>query len=215
MINRCRLSLLLVNFILAFIGISFDAITAFGSETFLPVVSPSDFSVGTAWTWDYVDQTGAPWSTERYTVISQNGSTVLLEISSDYGAGHSLKPNTRLEVDVAKCLNAYSNPAQKKPWSFKMYSLSGASWTEYSAPSTLAFEEKFNCNPREYLKASAPYLTVYSEIGGLRVFQQKLWRKILSSWFALDGPSAGVAISKDFSADPRMTYRFHLRSQSL
>ena len=201
-------------FILNARAFSFAGSPAAGADTRLPVISASDFSVGSSWTWDYTVQNGAPWSTERYTVISKNMSTVLLEISSDYGGSQNLKPNTRLEVDVTKCLNAYANPVQKKPWSFKMYSLTGATWTEFTPPSTLAFEEKFNCNPREYLATGAPYLTVYSAIDGTRVFQQMLWRKLASTWFALQGPEAGVAFSKDFTADPQMTYRFHLRPLS-
>jgi hypothetical protein len=117
-----------------------------------------------------------------------------------------------VKADVAKCLAAYSNPAQKKPWSITMYSRSASGWTEFDAPSTLAFEEKFNCNPREYTKPSAPYLTVYSVIDGVRVFQQKLWRRLSSSWFAAEGAERGVAVQKEFTSDPTTTYVFKLRN---
>lgn len=178
----------------------------------LPTVVAADFTVGRSWTWDYTQADGKPWSTERYTVVAANGTTVLLEISSDYGGGQNLKPNTRLEVDVAKCLAAYSNPVQKKPWSFKMFSFSSGKWSEFEAPSTLAFEEKFNCNPREYLQPSDQYLTVYSIVDGVRVFQQKLWRRLSASWFAAEGTARGVAVQKEFTSDPTMTYVFKLRN---
>ena len=181
------------------------------AEVSLPTVAVSDFTVGRSWTWDYTQGDGTPWSTERYTVVAATGSVVMLEISSDYGGGQNLKPNTRLQVEVTKCLSAYSNSAQKKPWSFKMFSLSAKGWSEFEAPSTLAFEEKFNCNPREYLKPSDQYLTVYSAIDGTRVFQQKLWRKLTSSWFAAEGPQRGVAVQKEFTSDPTETYVFRFR----
>ncbi len=182
------------------------------AEVALPTVQLADFAVGTSWTWDYQESSGKLYSTERYTVIEVRGSEVLLEIASDYGGGQNLKPNTRVRADIAKCLAAYSNPYQKKPWSITMYSLAAKGWTEFDAPSTLAFEEKFNCNPREYLKPSDQYLTVYRDIGGIRVFQQKLWRRLTSSWFSLEGPSRAVAVEKSFNSDPSTSYTFRLRN---
>lgn len=182
------------------------------AEVALPTVQVSDFTVGRSWTWDYTQADGHLYSTERYTVVGVEGSVVLLEIASDYGGGQNLRPNTRVQADVAKCLAAYSNPHQKKPWSITMFSLSAGRWTEFEAPSTLAFEEKFNCNPREYLQMSDPYLTVYSVVDGVRVFQQKLWRRLTSSWFAAEGPERAVAVQKEFTSDPSMTYTFKLRN---
>jgi len=188
------------------------SVTPSRAEVALPTVAVSDFTVGRSWTWDYTQADGKPWSTERYTVIAVSGTTVFLEISSDYGGGQNLKPNTRLQVDIQNCLAAYANPAQKKPWSYKMFFFSSGHWNEFEAPNTLAFEEKFNCNPREYLGASDPYLTVYSEIDGVPVFQQKLWRRLSASWFAQDGSQKGVAVQKEFTSDPTMTYVFKLRN---
>lgn len=181
------------------------------AEIPLPVVSAADFTVGRSWIWDYFDQTGAIYSTEKYTVISLVGSVVVIEMASDYGGGQSLKPHTRLRVDVTKCLRAYRNPTAKQAWSFQMFYLSAGRWTEFDQPNTLAFEEKFNCNPREYSSPSAPYLTEYAEIDGVRVFQQKLYRRLTGSWFAMTGPQMAVAVRKEFNADPAMSYTFRLR----
>lgn len=190
----------------------FLAFSASAADVALPTIQVSDFTVGRSWTWDYTQADGKIYSTERYTVIDVRGSVALLEIASDYGGGQNLKPNTRVRADISKCLLAYSNRYQKKPWSITMYSRSENGWSEFDAPSTLAFEEKFNCNPREYLKQSEPYLTVYSVVDGVRVFQQKLWRRLSSSWFAIDGLERGVAVQKEFKSDPAQTYTFKLRN---
>ena len=177
----------------------------------LPTVQMADFQVGRSWTWDYTEDDGKPYSTERYTVIEVNGSTVLIEIASDYGGGQNLKPNTRLRADVAKCLAASLNPLQKKPWSMTMFSLGAGGWSEFEAPSTLAFEEKFNCDPHVHLNPADPVRTETSMIDGMHVFQQKLLRGPGSSWFADSGPESAVAVKKEFTADPSMTYQFKLR----
>lgn len=187
-------------------------------EKLLPTVTVDDFTVGRQWTWDYFETTGTEklYSTERYTVLARRGSEVLIELSSDYNGSQNLKPSHRLRVDVDHCLRAYRNPVQKSPWRFKMYYLSTTTngrgvWTEVDALNTLAFEEKFNCNPRDYQKPSAPYLTVYGEDRGRTVFMQKLWRRIAASWFYLDGPERGVAARKDFPTGVSETYSFRLR----
>jgi hypothetical protein len=181
------------------------------SEVALPVISISNFVPGRSWTWDYFQTDGTIWSTERYTVLSRTDQVVLIEISSDYAGGQNLKPNTRLEVDVSQCLLAYAKSNEKRGWMFKMYSLNGSAWSPYEPNNTAAFEEKFNCNPREYLKTSDQYLTVYSTIRGTPAFQQKLWRRLNASWFAKEGTNKAVAIHKEFLSDPTQTYRFQLR----
>lgn len=164
----------------------------------------SMFVQGASWTWDYFAANGSMYSTERYTVVAVHGTDVLLEIASDYSGHQSLVANTRVEVDVARCLAAYSNPAAKKPFSIKMFSrAANGSWSEYEAPSTLAFEEKFNCNPHVFTGAGGAYLTVYRD----GYFQQKLWRRLTGSWFFLAGPFAAVAGEKDFETG----YVFRLR----
>lgn len=177
----------------------------------LPVVSVDDFTVGKTWIWDYFESDGSIYSTERYEVLAVQGSVVLLELSSDYGGGQNLKPNHRLQVDVSQCLRAYRNPVQKQPWKFTMLYLSSGKWTAIEQTNTLGFEEKFNCNPREYLSASAPYLTVYGERNGEPVFQQKLWRRINGSWFGLTGEHRAIAIAHDFETGQAASYSFKLR----
>lgn len=136
---------------------------------------------------------------------------VLIELASDYEGRQNLKPRVRILADVSKCLGAYRNSFSKRAWSMKMFYLSEGVWTELNQPNTLGFEEKFNCNPHEYLKPSDAYLTVYDVLDGAPVFQQKLWRRISASWFAKIGPQAGIAVRKDFNADLTMADSFYLR----
>jgi len=199
---------------------------AFGSSALpatVPTVAANDFTVGRSWTWDYFDSTGALYSSERYTVISQTGDDILIEMSSAYGTatGDSTSdpaPNEQFNVhhrilaNVAQCLGAYTNPAQTKPWSIRMFALTNGQWDEYDPGKTLAFEEKFNCNPHIQTSASAPYLTVFSMVDGESVFQQKLWRRLTSSWFSMSGPDMAVAFRKDFDSNPAAPYVFKRRN---
>ena len=166
----------------------------------VPTIEAGDFSVGRSWTWDYVDSSGKIHSTERYEVLTRVNDRVLIEMSSSYDGAPTLTAHHRLDVRVNDCLRAYRNPAQKKPWSFKMYSLSDGKWVPFDPGKTLAFEEKFNCNPHVMSEKHQPYLTVFTTIAGEKVFQQKLWRKLSSSWFSIEGESAAVAFQKNFDS---------------
>ena len=177
----------------------------------VPVIQVSDFQVGRHWIWDYVQPSGQIYSTERYEVLSVNGSTVLIEMSSDYGGGQNFKAHTRIEVNVDQCIAAYRNRAAKTPWSFTMYSIVDGAWSPYDAPKTLAFEEKFNCNPHVQTDVWDDYLTAFSVIDNEPVFEQKLWRRIDLSWYSLSGPNTAVAFQKAFTADPSQPYTMKRR----
>jgi hypothetical protein len=211
-----------MNSILTFITALFCSVvlntlsmTAYAVEpsTSLPTVSSANFAVGQSWTWDYFDPSDKIYSTERYTVIAKKGDVVLIEMASDYSGGQNLQPHHRIQVDVAKCLAAYKNPVQKKPWRFAMYYLSQGKWTEIDQENTLAFEEKFNCNGHLYSKPSEPYLTAFDQVDGQPVFSQKLWRKLEGSWFASSGSLQAMALFKKFSSDPSQLYKMKLRAQ--
>lgn len=192
--------------------IEIAATLAFASTpSTVPTIEASDFAVGRSWTWDYVDQKGAIYSTERYEVLARQGEQVVIEMSSSYGGGGTLTPHHRMDVNVGTCLRAYSNPVRKKPWSFKMYALEAGRWVPFDPGKTLAFEEKFNCNPHVTGGVGAQYETVFTTIDDQPVFQHKLWRKLTSSWFSLTGPDRAVAVRKEFSSDPSAPYVFKRR----
>lgn len=184
------------------------------TPTSVPMVQAADFKVGRSWTWDYFDSNGKTYSTERYEVLSQNGDVVLLELSSSYDGGERLTPHHRIEANVASCVRSYSNPVQKKPWSFKMYSRENGRWVPFDPGKTLAFEEKFNCNPNVTGGVGANYETVFATIDGESVFQQKLWRKLESSWFSMTGQERGIAFRKTFASDPAAPFVFVRRHGS-
>lgn len=173
----------------------------------VPTLDANDFTIGRSWTWDYVDASGKIHSTERYEVVSRENDRVLIEMSSSYDGGTTLTVHHRIDVKVNDCLLAYRNPAQKKAWSFKMYSLTNGHWVPFDPGKTLAFEEKFNCNPHVMTAPHQPYLTVFSTIDEEKVFQQKLWRKLNSSWFSETGTNRAIAFKKDFDS----TYTFKRR----
>lgn len=177
----------------------------------VPVVSAQTFSVGKSWTWDYFELTGAMYSTERYTVLSVQGSVVWIEMASDYRGGQNLNSHHRIRVDIEKCLAAYKNPAQKKPWSIQMYYLVNGSWEKFDQNKTLAFEEKFNCNPHVFTHRSAAYLTIFETVDGVPAFQQKRFGQIESSWFGMSGSLAGIGVQKKFISDPGLNYVMKLR----
>lgn len=193
-------------------SLSFAAVATEATAS-LPTVSSAMFEVGQSWTWDYFDPNDNIYSTERYTVIAKKGETVLIEMASDYSGGQNLQPHHRIQVDLAKCLAAYKNPVQKKPWRFAMYYLSHGKWNQIEQENTLAFEEKFNCNGHLYSKPAEPYLTAFDQIGGQAVFSQKLWRKLEGSWFAAGGSLQAIALFKKFSSDPTQLYKMKLRAQ--
>lgn len=180
----------------------------------MPVVTFQDFPVGQSWIWDYFDPSGAVYSTERYTVLKAQGSTLLIEMASDYSGGQNLKPHHRMVVDLSKCLAAYRNPVQKKPWHFRLFYLNQSRWVETEPANTLAFEEKFNCNGHRYEKPSLPYLTVEGVFESQPVFMQKLWRKIEGTWFGIAGRYRAIAVGKSFSGNPGEVYKMKLRAQS-
>ena len=180
----------------------------------VPVVRIEEFSVGKSWTWDYFDPKGQVYSTERYTVVAQTGAHLTIEMASDYSGGQNFKSHHRMLVDLNSCLLAYKNPVQKKPWRFQLFYFNRGQWVEIDPPNTLAFEEKFNCNPHTYSKPSEPYLTVTDLVDGTPVFMQKLWRRIEGTWFGLDGRVAAIAVAKSFNGSPGEVYKMKLRPQT-
>ena len=128
-------------------------------------VSLADFAQNKSWSWEYRRDSGELYSTERYTVTNVANGTVTLDMSTTFPDTGNFESHHRIVVNVARCLKAYANPAQFEPWSMRMFHRNGAQWEEVQTTSTLAFEEKFNCNP--YRNDSRDFKTVFknSEAG--------------------------------------------------
>lgn len=169
-----------------------------GSVAALPVVSFEFFTPGRSWTWDYrrVDD-GVLYSSETYTVIQRAGRQVLLEMSTVFPGRGAWGAHHRLLVNVDKCLAAHAGTGVPAKWSFRMfYKKSDGRWEETWPPSTLAFEEKFNCD--SHVRDMPEFLTIFRDGQRGREFMHKVRRVIEGSWFSIDGESAGVMSAKIF-----------------
>ncbi len=160
------------------------------------VVSSADFVAGRWWRWNYFDAAGKIYSSEQYTVLENNNGVVLIEMSSHFPGETVFKPHHRILVSVENCLRSYNDPLLKKSWSMRMFYLDQGRWNETEPPSTLAFEEKFNCNP--YKHDSREFLTVFRASAAGEIFAQQRWRTVASSWFMNVGGSAAVMFEKEF-----------------
>ncbi len=173
----------------------------------LSVVKPADFAVGKTWVWNYYESSQI-YSTERYQVLARTGSVVTLEMATHYNNEGTFKAHHRLEVDIAKCLDAHSRLYDYRPWSLKMFFLNEGRWERIENPQhTLPFEEKFNCDPHvRTLRAKA---TVFgTDPSGNQVFQQRRYGVDKGTWFHLEGLNAGTAAFKQMGPD----YHFELVS---
>lgn len=159
-------------------------------------VTAHDFQVGRQWRWNYYDGKGAVYSSEQYTVIQNLNGEILIEMSTHFPGQTLFKPHHRILVRVEDCLRAYRDPFEKWAWSMRMFYLDKGTWNETTPPSTLAFEEKFNCNP--YKHDSREFLTEFRTSQAGELFAQRRWRRLESSWFMRYGPNAGVSFEKEF-----------------
>lgn len=179
----------------------------------LPVVSAQSFQLGQEWIWDYADAAGAPYSSERYRVVSIRGNLVEFEMSSTYGqpAGEPIpeNPHHRLIADVARCLKAHANPVSPQAWSIELlyWDQKQAKWISGGIQHPLAFEEKFNCDPHA---RNTPYRdpVQLDQRQGVNTFHAKSRNGQDRSWYELDGTNAAVAVEKEFHQQGRLTYRF-------
>lgn len=178
-----------------FLGLLFLLLPAL-AESNVATVDISTFQVGKHWTWEYRSADGQLYSTERYTVVGVVKNEVMIEMSTAFPAVGVFNAHHRLRVPLDRCLFAYKNPYSVTPWSFKMYSRAGEKWDEFVAPSTLAFEEKFNCNPHR--NDSNSYLTVFRDSSDGELFMHKLWRRLPGTWFMNEGEDRGIALEKEF-----------------
>lgn len=179
----------------ALIGFEAKALAAFDFER-VATVSAADFSVGRQWRWNYFDGGDELYSSEQYTVIENNNGEVLIEMASHFPNETVFKPHHRIRVNVGDCLKAYQDPWSKKSWSMRMFYLEDGAWKPVEPPSTLAFEEKFNCNP--YKHDSSEFLTLFRSSQAGELFTQRRWRRIEGSWYMNVGPFKAVSFEKAF-----------------
>lgn len=189
----------------------FVLITTLSAPAFpsrVPTVDARTFEPGRSWTWEYREATEF-YSTERYTVVSNTGDQVVIEMSSRLKENEAFRPHHRISVSLSQCLSAYANPVEKKPWALKMFNLDHkGQWQEFDPGTTLAFEEKFNCNPHVYQNYGAPYRTVFKSTPVGPLFEHKRWGRLDGSRYFLDGASAGIAAEKRFAKPKGASYEF-------
>jgi hypothetical protein len=175
-----------------------DTLVSVAPSASVPVVSIDTFQPHHAWSWAYYTKDKVFYSSERYEVISVQGTVVTIEMATKFKELDPYKFHHRLVVDVQKCRDAYKNANTKKPWSFEMYNWTGKSWNNVGTPTNAAFEEKFNCNPHIFKTTSKQTLFSISEpeVGSQNIFQQKNSGRSDATWYFLDGPNKGIAAQR-------------------
>lgn len=173
----------------------------------VPVVEARLFEPARFWEWTYTENQQF-YSIERYSVVRREGSTILLEMSSRLAGEAVYRVHHRLEVDLERCLAAYRNPVAPRGWSYQMYYVHEGKWIKFDPGSTLAFEEKFNCNPHVYQSYGAPFKTFLYPHGNEFLFEHKRWGKLEATRFYGSGANAGLAYSKNFPKPKGQTYEF-------
>ena len=181
------------------------------AEERVPVINLEQLHEGASWTWDYLTDGTEIYSSERYTIIEVNGATVTIEMATQLPGEPGYTAHTRLLVPVDRCLKAYANKVDPEPWSFRMFIRNKDKWDETPAVSTLAFEEKFNCNGHIYTKSNE-FETVFHDSEFGPVFEHKKWRKLPGSWYRMNGDHAAIAVEKRFEKPQGHFYLMKLKT---
>lgn len=193
---------------MAFVFI-FLSFTVWASDS-IPVVDTATFTEGKSWTWEYFNEANELHSTERYTVVKvRKDQKVLIEMATQFPGQTEFTTHHRLLVQVDRCLRAYRYPSRKMPWSYRMFYKDSGGWQDLTPPNTLAFEEKFNCNPHHH--DSRELLTEFKDSEQGRLFRHQRLRTKGGTWFHADGEQSAVAAEKFFKRTPGNSYYFRLR----
>ena len=142
-------------------------------------------------------------------------------MSTRLGDEVEFKLHHRLEVSLKSCLKAYENPLRLRPWRLKMYYWRQDQWNLIEGlNSTLAFEEKFNCNPysQKLPGKEVAFVEQTTALGLRSLFQFRPFKSHTdrTSWFFLNGPEAGLLAFKRMSeAKAPLQYEIHFLSQKL
>mgnify|MGYP001120615272 CR=1 FL=1 len=203
----------------AFVGLSLCAVQSFAFPQVplaelltdkLPVVSEEDFAPGNRWTWDYFDKDEELYSSETYTVLENEDGLLLFEMSTEFPDATQDRIHHRLQVDLNKCLASYKNPADMKVWSIKLHAWNGSQWIDAGVTNTLAFEEKFNCNPNVG-RSSVQWATLFRGTERGELFQLQVKTRLASSWFFHDGENAAIQAEKTFVRSHGVSFTSRLR----
>lgn len=193
---------------------------ALGFPAYAEVVGPpvatitaETFSVGQMWHWNYY-QDGALYSTERYTILEARPDHVVIQMSRRIAGEADFTIHHLQEVNPQRCLQAYKNPADPRPWSIKLFFKNQGRWEAMEGlTSTLAFEEKFNCNPH---RLKSPYRNTYFEVkdtalGAQELFQQRKGPADNSSWYFNQGSSAPGLMGYKRMSRPQEKVQYEIR----
>lgn len=166
-------------------GLALPALANTATVTPLATITPDFFKPGQVWHWKYY-QDGVLYSTERYTILEARPDRVLIQMSTRIAGDSEFIIHHRQEVNPQRCLLAYKNPAQYRPWSIKLYYRNQGQWELIDGlTTTLAFEEKFNCNPHRFQSSyrNTHFKTMMTDLGEQELFQQRKGPQDNSSWF--------------------------------
>lgn len=195
-----------------FLFLGSAALAQVASSPPLKTISEDFFKPGQQWLWKYF-QDHELYSTEKYRVLEASENRVLFEMSTKLAEENQFKIHHRLEVDPRKCLRAYQNPSQHRPYSFKLYYYQEGQWQLVEGlTSPIPFEEKFNCNPHRFRGSyrNTYFQTLETDLGPQEVFQQRKgpWDK--SSWYFNTSDYPGILAFKRMSR-PQERVQYHVR----
>lgn len=190
---------------------TYPAIQYLKNGPFVPQVKIEFFELNRKWIWDYFDMDGKLYSSEQYEVLSRKDDVVLIEMSTTFSKDEEFKPHHRIEVNLSRCYKRYRSPLNPVSWSIRLFYKNDEKWVLMSGlDNTLAFEEKFNCDPYQYL--SYEKKTIFMQDGEKLLFQHSRWGKDHGSWFFHEGSLSGVLATKKmvsgFSSKPTHIIRF-------
>jgi len=183
----------------------------------LPLVSAEQFYVGATWVWNYYKDGDHQQlhSLEKYTVTAVQGDRITFDITTQQASSAQFTPSARFHVKLSDCLRSFRG-GRHHFFTVELQGYANGQWSEGYQMKSLAFEEKFNCNPIEYPRLHPVFRTNYQDVetpwGEARVFQQKsvMPSQVLSYYFLDQGHLTGVAFKKEFNRDSAYSYGMEL-----
>lgn len=178
----------------------------------LATIHPDFFKPGQVWHWKYY-QDGVLYSTEKYTVLEARPDRVLIQMSTRLAGQRDFIIHHRQEVNPQRCLLAHKNPAHYRPWSINLYFKNNGRWELVDGlTTTLAFEEKFNCNPHHFQSRyrNTYFKTLTTDLGAQELFQQRKGPRDNSSWYFNHSEYAGLMAFKRMS-QPEEKVQYEIR----
>ncbi|MEO5970150.1 MAG: hypothetical protein ABIQ95_09500 [Bdellovibrionia bacterium] len=186
----------------------------------IPIVSREQFKVGNYWVWTYYTDGdfSKPYSSEKYEVVSVEGTRVTIELQSRPQDRGEFTSKVRFRADFTQCENAFQRRDVKVNFMVALFPLENGNWAKTPIPSPATiFEEKFNCNPILHSKKNSMYETRFETMKmqseAFELFQQwpKYSKSQILAFYFLDHPQLkGVAYKKDFNPNTSGHYEMRL-----